>query len=1339
MKRRSNRRSIQRNILWLIVTCIAVVANGQEITVDFSQSAYPPLVNKWGYNSFWNQPGVPENNEVNTAGDYNMQAAAGLVELTQQEEGEFVPRIFTRPGPELSVTLQEDYQQLRQTLKSNRMLQFTQFCGTPMEMFEDPKYQQPAADTYPNLFPNMLYDYYLQNPITTSNNEYKYRWSSTFGGGGNSYPLPDHAGMDEYAEAWAEYAEQMFTEDKQAQVFAFWQEVTHTIVSKEGVEYDGDPSGQITNMSNFLDFYTRVGPKIKARNPDFMLAGFQLNDANVSKLKTTLENGAQGTWGEWILEELLRRENANGTRYPLDFFAIQTFTDSVTQEIFERMRSGLVNDRYNKTPLMFNRYKHRLADGTKDNNSIFNTSAGISDMLDNIEILYNAPELSYVLWSNWKAAVNKGWMALDIMDITGQMKVHRKGATVTGGLEGQVKVLASGNNTGITIILWNTTSGSRQFVLNLQNLPVELRQNSTLELFSMENNSRMFLENSFTVSGDTFSESINLAGYGVKFVRIAGQEEEQVLADATYAKHEVWVDRDNSNPTQVPGGAGHYDLQTGTLTVGTNAAGEDVAGLAGVIYRDLPPGDYTLKARLNSYSLPTANRNTKICLRVDYLDRESTLKTVYYYASGYGASGQFTNIDWRPKKDLVKIESDFSTGVVDLDISGNAPSGWLGADNGARRVMVSLLMRNALPGSVISATLSDNQVVPCTIPGEVTLAKNDATCGQNDGTITFSFNDDPARSSISLSIDGGNTYTTVADTTSTYVFNNLPKGTYKCAALWDDSECFTEFGEIMINCTGGIAGNIPGLVEAEDYTDQSGIKTEPSSEGGLNVGGIATGEWIDYRVIVAEPGEYQVDFRVAAKNNDISFDLPRGDTVLASISSPATGDFQVWKTVSDTISLQAGEQTLRVLATGSKWNIDWLEFTKLAKVYDIHVVYKDGDSDSTNNQVKPHLRLNNLENVDMAYSDLVLRYWFTSEDHDALQFHVDWAQIGAHHVNGKFVMLDSAREGANYYLQVSFDSTAGALTALANSGDIQLRFNKEDWTNFDESDDYSHSGFSDFTQTDHITLYHSGDLIWGEEPPVSSEQGFTIKVLHKRGSDDGNNDNQIKPYLEVVNEGNQPMEFADLTLRYWFTKDGDEDTNLNFWTDWVEIGPGKISGQFVSLSPGEYNGADQYVEVSFEPSLGSLYAFSSTGEIQTRLAKSNWAAFDESDDFSFAGTRVFMPNEQISAYYRGELIWGKDPTKSVATSSTKKKPGGIPVNDGPGIISLYPNPVKDVVHLANVEADTDLHLTRMDGQVVMKKHNTNALNVTQLPPGYYVLRIETIAGKVSFMRFIIQR
>ena len=224
-----------------------------------------------------------------------------------------------------------------------------------------------------------------------------------------------------------------------------------------------------------------------------------------------------------------------------------------------------------------------------------------------------------------------------------------------------------------------------------------------------------------------------------------------------------------------------------------------------------------------------------------------------------------------------------------------------------------------------------------------------------------------------------------------------------------------------------------------------------------------------------------------------------------------------------------------------------------------------------------------------------------------------------------------------------------------------------------------------------------------------------------------------------MNEGNQPIEFADLTLRYWFTKDGDEDTNLNFWTDWAEIGPSKIDGQFVSLSPGEYDGADQYVEVSFEPSLGSLYAFSSTGEIQVRLAKSNWSPFDESDDFSFADTRVFMPNEQISAYYRGELIWGKDPTKSVATNSTKKKPGGIPVNDGPGIISLYPNPVKDVVHLANVEADTDLHLTRMDGQVVMRKHNTNALNVAQLPPGYYVLRIETIAGKVSFMRFIIQR
>ena len=693
---------------YLLAACLSV-AFAQTITVDFNQSAYPPIMNKWGYNSYWNESGTAEFDEVNVAGSFGMQMAGGLVEINQQEVGETVPQIFTRPNSTIQVNLQSDYQQLRSTLKSNAMVQFTQFCGTPMEMFESPKYQQPLPDSYPNIFPNLLYDYYLQSSTPGDPNDYKYRWSSAFGGGGNSYPLPDLTGMDEYADAWADYAEQMYAQDKQAQIFGFWQEPTHTIVSKMGVEFDGAANGQVVNLNHFLDFYTRAALAIKAKNPDFMLAGFQLNDYNATNLKIELENGQMGTWAEWILEEYLRRENSNSIEYPLDFFALQAFSDEHTPTVIDRLRMALKNERFNKTPVILNRYKNKLADGSNGNSLLYNTSEGISDWLDNIELIYNAPDISYLLVSSWKKVVANSWMWNDVADMLGQMHANRKQVSTPGSLTGKVKSLVSGDDDGISAILWNTTTATEQFTFNMDNIPASLQQGTQLKVYSLENNSRMTLESTTAISGSGFNKQLSLSAYGVKFLKVEGSPETLSLANATYAKHEIYVDRYETNPTQMPDGVGHYDVQSSKLIVGTNVAGVDVAGLSGVILRDLPSANYGIRAKINSFALPAPSNSTKLGLRVDYLDGDNTLKTVQYHSSDYGASGHFTNIDWRAKVDLLKIPSDFSNnGFVEMNISGNAPAAWANADNGARRVQVSLLLRDAQAGSVVSATLDDN-------------------------------------------------------------------------------------------------------------------------------------------------------------------------------------------------------------------------------------------------------------------------------------------------------------------------------------------------------------------------------------------------------------------------------------------------------------------------------------------------------------------------------------------------------------------------------------------------------------------------------------------------------
>jgi endoglucanase len=98
--------------------------------------------------------------------------------------------------------------------------------------------------------------------------------------------------------------------------------------------------------------------------------------------------------------------------------------------------------------------------------------------------------------------------------------------------------------------------------------------------------------------------------------------------------------------------------------------------------------------------------------------------------------------------------------------------------------------------------------------------------------------------------------------------------------------------------------------------------------GGLNVGWIDVGDWMDYKVDVTAAGSYTVSFRVATPNTGASFQLRTATgAVLATIQVPNTGGWQDWTTVSATASLAAGSQTLQLYSTSvAGWNINWMNF-----------------------------------------------------------------------------------------------------------------------------------------------------------------------------------------------------------------------------------------------------------------------------------------------------------------------------------------------------------------------------------------------------------------------------
>jgi hypothetical protein len=124
------------------------------------------------------------------------------------------------------------------------------------------------------------------------------------------------------------------------------------------------------------------------------------------------------------------------------------------------------------------------------------------------------------------------------------------------------------------------------------------------------------------------------------------------------------------------------------------------------------------------------------------------------------------------------------------------------------------------------------------------------------------------------------------------------------------------------------SSTIPGTIQAESFSAMSGIQTETTTDtgGGLNVGYIDANDWMDYSVNVSSAGSYTVRFRVASAQTNRQFQLRQGSTTLCTVNVAGTSGWQNWTTLTATIALTAGAQTLRVTTSTGGFNLNWIQF-----------------------------------------------------------------------------------------------------------------------------------------------------------------------------------------------------------------------------------------------------------------------------------------------------------------------------------------------------------------------------------------------------------------------------
>ncbi len=153
---------------------------------------------------------------------------------------------------------------------------------------------------------------------------------------------------------------------------------------------------------------------------------------------------------------------------------------------------------------------------------------------------------------------------------------------------------------------------------------------------------------------------------------------------------------------------------------------------------------------------------------------------------------------------------------------------------------------------------------------------------------------------------------------------------------------------------GGTPAAVPGTVQAANYdtggqgvaynvTSVNGTANSYRSDGvdleactdtgaagcGDDTGWTAAGQWFKYTVNVATAGTYSVSLRLASpygETDGLHIANAAGTNLSGAIAVPNTGGYQDWTTVTTSVTLPAGVQTLTVDQDSNGWNIRYLTF-----------------------------------------------------------------------------------------------------------------------------------------------------------------------------------------------------------------------------------------------------------------------------------------------------------------------------------------------------------------------------------------------------------------------------
>lgn len=148
----------------------------------------------------------------------------------------------------------------------------------------------------------------------------------------------------------------------------------------------------------------------------------------------------------------------------------------------------------------------------------------------------------------------------------------------------------------------------------------------------------------------------------------------------------------------------------------------------------------------------------------------------------------------------------------------------------------------------------------------------------------------------------------------------------------------------------------------------------------------------------------------------------------------------------------------------------------MATATPLRVQMYNGNTAAQINTIFPWFKITNTGSAPINLADVKIRYYYTIDGEKPQNFWCDWSDIGSGNVTGTFVKLETPSSGADYYFELGFKPGAGSLKP-GKSVEVHNRFAKSDWSNFNQTNDYSFNPKAKtYTDWDKITV-HIGDAV----------------------------------------------------------------------------------------------------------------------------------------------------------------------------------------------------------------------------------------------------------------------